>query len=237
MSLGPWASLVVGWGFEAGPVHLRPAARFALSYFLDSDRLPAERWSPTPVELSLAATNLLDDERYTGFRLTPALGVTIPTQFGEELAWSTVSVALQLERRFGPVELAWRAETGKPFFPPAPPCLQPAFCTVNRNPINWTLVNSLQGEGWIDPTLSIGLRLGFGVAWNHLLAGAQGVPAQTVADTRLSTSGHVWVSRAFARLFGLSADLVSVQPATGGDGSVRIPFFALAGLATKQKPR
>lgn len=227
MTLAQWTTLTAGWGFDAGPVHLRPSARFQLAYnFVLPDTVSGLRFEPGPVALSLAASNLLDDERHTGLRLTPALGVTIPTQFGEEIPWSTFTMALQLERRFGPVELAWRAQAGKPFFPTPAPCPQPIFCSVTRNPINWYLENSLQGEGWITPSLSMGLRLGVAVAWNQLLPGGAGIPAQTVADTRLSTSGHAWISWAFVRLFGLSADLSSVQSLRRADGAVRVPFFS-----------
>lgn len=227
MTLAQWTQLTAGWGFDAGPVHLRPAASFQLAYNLGLlDTPSSSRFEPGPVALSLAASNLLDDERHTGLRLTPALGLTIPTQVGAEIPWSTFSMALQLERRFGPVELAWRAQAGKPFFPAPAPCLQPIFCSVSRNPINWFLVNSLQGEGWITPSLSVGLRLGLEVAWNQLLPGGLGIPAQTVADTRLSTSGHAWISWAFVRLFGLSADLFNVQSFRRADGTVRVPFFS-----------
>lgn len=215
----------MGWGAEAGPVHLRPAAHFRLAMNLPLPGSTAPLFSTTPVELTLAAANLVD-EKVTGLRLTPALGVTIPTSVGPGIPYTQLSAALQLERRFGPVELAWRAETTKPLLPPQACGGRDPLCAAVRNPIDWTLENSLQGEGWFTPAVSVGARLGWLVAWNQLLPGGLGLSAQTVADTRQSTSGQVWVSWALLPFFGVSADFHSVQSLRRLDGALRVPFFA-----------
>jgi hypothetical protein len=114
---GPWTKVSTGWGFEVGRVHLRPAAHFGLGVELgDRDtaiRIPSVFM--TPLALSLAATDLLD-EGFTGLRLTPAVGLTIPTLLDAGTPFTTLSVALQLERRFGPIEVALRSEAGKPLY-------------------------------------------------------------------------------------------------------------------------
>lgn len=212
--LGPWMTATLGAGVDLGRVRLRGTAQAALDvniFKLWSDE-PQVRG--TPVAVAFAAANLVDDQQFTGLRLTPALGVTIPTSFDVGIPLTTLSGALQLERRFGPVELAWRPEVFKPLWPAA-----------NIQSVNWSLGNKLQAEWWFLETASVGLRLGHLVSFNFLLPGAPGVPAQTVPDTRQSTTGELWLNYAFHRLFGLSLQLTSQQPLRRLDSSLYVPFF------------
>lgn len=226
LRLGPWAIATLGAGVDLGRVHLRATARAAVDATIFRVR-PDEQVRGTPVAIALAAANLIDDQQLTGLRLTPALGVTIPTRFDSGIALTTLSGALQLERRFGPVELAWRPEVFKPFWPAPVGCtLDPTVdCYQGDNTINWALGNRLQAEWWFLREASVGLRLSHLVSFNFLLAGAYGVPAQTVPDTRQSTTGELWLNYAFHRLFGLSLQLTSQQPLRRLDRSLYVPFF------------
>jgi len=239
--LGPWTMLQAGYGADAGPVRLRLSLRFRVAADLVPDDLPGAiindrplsvGW--TPIDLRLAAADLLD-ERHTGLRLTPSLGVTIPTWLSSAMEYTSLLAALQLERRFGPVELAWRAEARKPFFPAGDPCRDiRTGCSFGTNRVDWTLENSLQGEGWITPWLSIGMRLGVLVSWNKLLPAIFDIPAQTVANSRVLTSGHLFFSWAFVRRVGLSLDLTSAQTAFRADGRVRFPFFSFENTSSNR---
>ena len=233
---GLWTNLTAGWGFEAGRVHLRPSARFSLGYELTVPDLEAgSRFSWSPLALSLAATNLLDEPR-TGLRLTPAFGLTIPTSLSRSTALTTLSLALQLERRFGPVELALRSEVGKPLY--AAFATLPSLCRtcpIEAQPnVNWTWGNTLQAEGWITDSLSLGLSLAWNIAWGFPLAGVTGQNGPSVGTRDLIT-GRVFASWAFARLFGVSFETNTTQTPLfidrDGTRRVRFPFLSLGSWA------
>lgn len=245
-------TLSAGWGFEAGKVHLRPSMRFAAGYQLTlPDAEVGTRWSLSPIALSLAATNLVDEPR-TGLRLTPAFGMTIPTLVEPGIPLTTLSLAAQLERRFGPFEVALRTEVDKPFYVSlsVPPCAS-RICVgsggVPSSAFNWAWVNTLQAEGWIIDSLSVGASLGYGIFWR---AGAvdvvdeytpkgldsNGNPIAGVgAGRRDLTRGNIFVNWAFTRLFGVSLDITTVQTplVVGSDGvkRVRFPFLSFGSWA------
>ena len=222
-SAGFATNLTVGWGFEAGPVHLRPAARFALSYdFVMPDAELGRRLGLTPIALTLAANNLLDDP-VTGLRLTPIVGLTVPTSGDPALPLTFLSVALQLERRFGPVEFALRTRGSKSVYGQPP-----GFMASSRTEATWA--NTLLVEGWITPRLSLGASL----AWNlgfSLSAAGTGATGPLIA--RHLTVGRVFFSWAFARLFGLTFEVETTQNPLHLDGrSVRFPFLSFGAWET-----
>lgn len=230
---GLWTSLTAGWGFDAGPLHLRPSARFSFAYELTlPDQSVGSRATWTPLVLSLAATNLLDEPR-TGLRLTPAFGLTVPTSVSRSTPLTTLSLALQLERRFGPVELAFRSEAAKPLYglSTTPPSLCYA-CPIEEQPrVNWFWENSLQAEGWITDSFSLGLSLAWNIAWGFPVPIEQTSPYASAVGARSLTTGRVFVSWAFTRLFGLSFDLNTTQPPLDGLQRVRFPFLSLGSWA------
>ena len=236
-SLGPWTSLTAGWGVEAGPVHLRPAIRLGLAYeaALSDDRA-GRRFSLTPVMLSLAATDLVH-EKLTGLRLTPAVGFTIPTATGRSIALTTLSLALQLERRFGPVELALRSELGKPLYGVFPSTC--SSCPLEAQPdVNWSWLNTLQVEGWFTDSLSCGLSLGWNLAWGFPVSvgvNESGPVGAISVSTRDRTTGRVFFSWAFERLFGLSFEVNTTQApwmtASTGQRALRFPFLSFGAWA------
>ncbi|MDP1829357.1 MAG: hypothetical protein Q8L48_39190 [Archangium sp.] len=234
---GFWTDLSAGWGFEAGRVHLRPSARFSLGVEATlPDSVTGNRVSFTPLALSLAAANLIDEPR-TGLRLTPAIGLTIPTWLDGSTPLTTASFALQLERRFGPVEFGLRSELGKPIYVALQPTSAPLSFGVAQPNVNWSWANSLQAEGWITESLSLGLSFGWNMAWRFSAAREvdpftpAGAPAAGSARTDLMT-GRIFGSWAFMKRFGLSLEMNTTQPPLSGDrSSVRFPFLSLGNWA------
>jgi hypothetical protein len=235
---GLFTSVSAGWGFDVGPVHLRPSAHVGLAYQLTlPDAESGVRFSATPISLSLAATNLLDHSA-TGLRLTPAVGLTIPTTLGRSIPLTTPTLALQLERRFGPIEVGLRSEVGKPFYGEYPPLCR--FCAFEASPrFNWLWSNGLQAEGWFTDWLSLGVsyawNLGFGfpVATDQV-SFAPG-DSRTFVSTTAAVTGRVFFTWAFTKRFGLSFDMSTTQPPlfTDRDGvrRVRFPFLSLGSWA------
>ena len=243
---GLWTNLTAGWGFEAGPVHLRPAARFSLGYeLMMPDDATGTRVSVTPVALSLAATNLIDDPR-TGLRLTPVFGLTVPTALSASIPLTTLSLALQLERRFGPVELALRSEVGKPLYVAVAPNPRPCiYCTDAAQPgVSWSWGNSLQVEGWITDSLSLGVSVAWNIAWRAVAPNDPNDPNDPYAVNPIPhpglgrsdrTTARLFGSWAFTRLFGLSLEVDTTQTPLfvdrDGVQRVRFPFLSLGAWA------
>ncbi len=157
-ALGAELSLVGGFGAFLGPVRLSPTASFSLG--LDSGA--SVQWST--LDLALAAPDLLNDQRFTGLRLTPVLGLAVPTSpaaFLGRAPLTTVSLGAQLERRFGRVELAWRI-TGGRFIALDCPSTQAATCEA---PPTWLLDQRLLVEAWVLPTLSFAAGVSLTTTW------------------------------------------------------------------------
>lgn len=204
-------------------MHLRPAAQLALAYaFLVPDAATGSRLRVPPIALTLAANNLLDDAA-TGLRLTPVFGLTVPTSRDPALPVTSFSLALQLERRFGPVEVALRTEGSKPVYG-APP----GFMFLSRP--EWGLGNTLQVEGWFLPRLSLGASLAWNLAFSFPASGPDGTPPP---NTRHRTTARVFLTWAFARLFGLTFEVNTTQSPLHLDGrSVRFPFLSFGAWET-----
>ena len=236
--------LNAGWGFEVGRVHLRPSMRFGAAYELLHIDAERSRWLVTPIALSLAATNLLD-EPHTGLRLTPALGVTIPTLLEPGIPVTTFTLAAQLERRFGPVEVAFRTQVGKPVYVPVQSSCRLCFYADVPPAVAVAWENTIQAEGWILDSLSIGASLGLAMYWRASASSdeytPQGIDANgnPVASPGLGrrdlTTAHVYVNWAFTRLFGASLDVTTVNTPLfvdkNGVKRVRFPFLSFGSWA------
>jgi hypothetical protein len=236
---GLFTNVAAGFGFDVGPVHLRPLVDVALNaaVALPEDDRRSRFWA-SPVSLSLAATNLLD-EKTTGLRLTPAVGLTIPTSLGRSVPITLLSGAIQLERHFGPIEVALRSEVGKPLY-----AEYPAICTiceyVAQPRFNWFWINTAQAEGWFNESLSLGLSYAWNIAFGFPVPSSQVAMAPrdpngnylspTYVSTTDTVTGRVFFSWAVSRHFGVSLDLTTTQPPflvdATGTRRVRFPFLS-----------
>lgn len=234
---GLFTSVTAGWGFDWRRVHLRPSVRVGLAYDVTRpDTETATRFSATPISLSLAATNLLDDS-VTGLRLTPAVGVTIPTSIGRSVPLTTPTLALQLERRFGPIEVGLRSEAGKPFYAEYPALCR--LCAFEASPrFNWLWSNGLQAEGWFTDSLSLGVSYFWNLGFGFPVPGDQvsfAPSGATVVSVTSTVTGRVFFTWAFTKWFGLSFDLSTTQPpfVVDRDGvqRVRFPFLSIGSWA------
>lgn len=237
---GLFTSVSAGWGFDVGRVHLRPSARVGFSYELTGPEPEKKsRFSATPIALSLAATNLLD-EKVTGLRLTPAVGITIPTSLGRSIPLTALSLALQLERRFGPLEVGLRSEVGKPFYAEYPPLC--GLCSFEEQPrFNWFWTNGLQAEGWFNDSLSLGLSYAWNVSFGLPVPSDQvafaprdsngNLLSPTFTSATDTVTGRVFFTWAITRFIGMSLDLSTSQPPffidRDGVRRVRFPFLSL----------
>lgn len=253
-NMGGWLSLNGGWGFDAGPVHLRPAAQFGIGLQtpVDSENGRALTWSP--VGLTLSATDLLN-ERLTaplGLRLTPTLGLAIPTSAEGGWAVTTISLGAQLERRFGPVELALRARAAKPIAIGlastgnwAGSSRTTILCRTGESICSgppfqsrWILADSFLAEGWLLKSLSVGLELSWNFVWSVSSVSAapdeyscraldsSGNPtcaSGTAVSTRIITASRFFVSWAFFDHLGLSVELTNIVDHGFAPG---FPFFS-----------
>lgn len=203
-------SAAVGVGLSVERIRLSPMASFSagprVSDVGASTPLVSVEWSSLGV--SLAAPDLLNETRLTGLRLTPSLGITIPTGVSAFVGFSELtrlSAAIQLERRFGRVELAYRVEGAHL------PCVIQVSCVTR-----WDLDNTLFLEAWLLPELS----LAFGATWSMTwLALEDGMPRRScgVGDTcqfdaaadrqpNKSARSRLLLSWAFTSLFGATLE-------------------------------
>lgn len=187
---------VGGWGFQRGGVRIVPSAAIAWTLL----------GPVSPVGLRVAAPELLMEKR-TRLRLTPVAGLTIPTVPAPNLL-SVVSLGLQLERRFGPVEVAYRSEAGR---------------TVSARVATetWLLLNRLLVEAWLRPWVSAAIGLALLSGWPERAAAAAALPFLFTTTAQINL--------ALDRRVGLSFSVDSAMPATDAMGQ---PVFALSSIAT-----
>lgn len=196
-------SAVAGFGAEVDGVKLVPALSFSSSVELTdpvmlafpafiSPARPAasSRFDWSPVALTIASPDLLYERRFTGLRLTPIFGLTMPTRPLDEAPITTVSFALQLERRFGPLELAWRATVEKPISLVTAPYAR--------------FVSRAFAELWFLPSLSMAAGVTTLTAW--VPAGITGFPIQDD-----SVAGTAQLNWAVTELFGVTFDVATFQ--------------------------
>lgn len=213
-------ALTGGVGFQVGEVRFSPTARFSISpriSFGTTSQVPFSVWR-SPVELALAVPDLLNDRKVTGLRLTPVFGVTVPTRSdafdGREPA-TTLSLAAQLERRFGPVELAYRLEGKADRCVDAPPRVtgQGVFAMISfACKSAWSLSHTLFAEWFVD-SFSIALGLGWVTRWTITDLPAVCPTANSCLDRVVratvnhTPSAQVRLTGAFSRYFGVALEL------------------------------
>jgi hypothetical protein len=220
-----------GVGLQVGNVRLSPTARFSAGPALSIPGGAGFIWSS--LALALAAPDLINEQHLTGLRLTPVFGVTVPTHpgaFTGEAALTTLWVATQFERRFGPVELAYRLEGSRSFV--ADGCDPFRGCYFPE----WVLSNRLFAEAWLLPSFSIALSLSWVVPWFAIppIALPAGCARGTVCDPNvfLARSGtaaaSVRVTWAFAPHFGATFDVggAYIPPLPSG-GFAPVASFSL----------
>jgi len=219
---GLTSSAVFGWGFDVGPVHLRPSVRTGWGLSLAPSDPETTPLTHGPLSVRLAATNLLDEPR-TGLRLTPIVGLTVPLPGFDprEDPLTTLLVALQLERRFGPVELAVRGDVGKPAS--APEASRGVFG------VDWWWSATALVEGWILDSLSAGASF----SWQSTQVFSSIDPLLGGRPTFINqTVGRLFLSWAFARLFGVTLETQTVRrPFDPNTGQFRFPFLSFGAWA------
>jgi hypothetical protein len=251
---GAFLLLNGGWGVEAGPLHLRPAAQFAMGFSVpvDSEQGRAFNWSP--IGLTLSATDLLNAQLTAplGLRLTPTLGLTIPTSASyDPFLLTTISLGVQLERRFGPIELALRARAGKPIEVATTSTASSggvllcrtgeSICANGGPPRNrWLLADSFLLEGWILESLSAGLELSWDFSWRVTnLAALDQYSCQAINSagqsacqggsqiiTSVFTGARVFTSWAPFKYVGITLELSNFVSHSGY--TPRVPFISAA---------
>jgi hypothetical protein len=126
-----------GWGIDAGGLLLVPALHF-------SGGIDGRTWWYSPIDVSLAAAEVLS---LGGIRVSPWLAMTIPTaSVRPGASLTSAGLGLQLQRRFGIVELGYRGSAligiGG---------LAQAVMTNQVIAEAWfTPAISLAGGGWVD---------------------------------------------------------------------------------------
>ncbi|MBL8949463.1 MAG: hypothetical protein JNK82_01710 [Myxococcaceae bacterium] len=143
-------SLVVrGWGLQRDGVRLVPSVSVAWATVETS----TGRQDAALATVRLAAPEVLF-ERLSRLRLTPFLGVALGV--ADQVPVTTSSLGLQLERRFGPIEAAYRAEASG---------LSPISGDLVTD--RWQLLNRFFVEGWILPHVSAALGLDLVSRWRN----------------------------------------------------------------------
>lgn len=201
--LGIRTSAAAGWGFQRGGVRIVPSAAISWSHPIIS-LAPLFIHAVSPVDLRVAAPDLLS-EKLSRLRLTPVLGFTLPTLPGSTLL-TLLSLGAQLERRFGPVEVAYRAEAGR--------SVSTGVATEA-----WYLFNRLLAEGWLLPSVSAAVGFGLLAGWPERIAAAAALPSffSTTVQLNFAVDRHVGV--------GFSMD--TLLPTTDAMGRVAFPFYAV----------
>lgn len=129
------AAAIVGYGFDVGHVRLVPSLRGSFGGSGDLGRRPEVRFIPQ-LDLAFSATDLVN-ETHSGLRFSPVVGFSHGARFTGRWATETlVRAGFSLERRFGPVEVAWRAQGIHHFAAidcGAEPCLLPQWESRRRS--------------------------------------------------------------------------------------------------------
>jgi hypothetical protein len=219
-SLGGELAATGGIGFQVRSVRFSPTARFSMGPRLTTSTIPGSNfvnvgWSA--LGLALAAPDLIDDTGRTGLRFTPVFGVTVPTSPGAFVGnapVTTLSLAGQLERRFGTVELAYRLEgSSAPCLIGAPSSSGPFSFGCGTT---WVLSNRLFAEGWLAESFSVALGMRWLVRWTgYSPPTVPGCAAGSACDPTLASrlpAGHnlsveARATWAFTQRFGTTLEL------------------------------
>jgi hypothetical protein len=253
--LGGWLSLSGGWGANAGRLRIRPALQFAIGLFGPPQSETGQLLSWTPVGLTLSAVDLLDEALTgpVGIRLTPMVGLTIPTSAAPGgFVLTTISLGIQIERRFGPIELALRARAGKPVVVASSGLTSvsrgdgtsivlcrnaESICSGPPAAPTWVLADSFLAEGWIVESLSAGFELSWDFAWRTSVADTRDGYSSTTLDsngnpvtqtgprvfTSVTSGSRFFVSLAPFKYLGLTLELTNV---VRHGGLPQFPFFS-----------
>lgn len=216
--LGLGLDVAAGFGAEVGGVKLVPVLSFSSVYRpVQSFRGPAALRTPaftwSPVALTVASPDVFHESRFTGLRLTPIIGFTMPTASLNEVPITTVSVAAQLERRFGQLEFAWRV-TGEGVLSRVTRPMPPSFFTPE-----WRLTNRLFAELWLVPSLSVAIGVTIVAQWDRII-GFIG----TTTLKREFLGGTIQANWAFTELFGVTFDLATYDQILSNQ--VPFPFWS-----------
>lgn len=149
-------------------------------------------YNNAPVAFTVAAPEVLFERRYTGLRLTPFFAVTAPTTSYKTGPLTTVSGAVQLERRFGPLELSYRVTTSRVFSASARP-------TTFFSP-QWLFANRMFAELWLTPRLSLAVGATITPTWADL--------GFNVVQLTFTT-GTMQINWAFNDLLGVTFDVAT----------------------------
>lgn len=183
-AVSPSTGVVGGIGVEVAHFRLVPTVSFGV-------------WQRTPLlpdqplnfawvfSTALSATDLVH-ERHTGLRLSPVIGFSHAATRLTQAPSTLLNAGFALERRFGPVEIAWRPR-GRYYFS-SYRCEAGGICVEPE----WELANSVWLEGWVLPQLSVGGGLNWTATWGD-------VPYFTAVTGSPTPSS---VRDFFAKLFG-----------------------------------
>lgn len=210
--------IVAGWGFEVDTLRFVPSIGFAwgVQLFEQAD------FAWTPISVRLAMPDLFYEKWLTMIRVTLLVGLTIPTNELRLTPYTTGTFALQLERRFGPVEVAYRVEGGRSFVE--------LLTGAPRQQNTWLLTNRFFVEGFILEWLSVAFGFGVLSSWSDAINDG-GVPATSPAAHRDLFNTTVQINVALTRFVGLNLGMDNTMPALDPAGRPRFPFYAF-GAAT-----
>lgn len=181
---------VVGAGVDVLGLPLAVTASWTPRVDVNGRAIGRVTYNEAPVAFSVAAPEVLFERKYSGLRLTPYFAVTAPTTSSYKRGpLTTVSVALQAERRFGALELAYRFTTGRLF-------------STNLAP-QWHFASRFFAELWITPALSVAVGATITPTWSDF-----GALAGAIAHPIFST-GTIQVNWAFGDLFGVTLDMAT----------------------------
>ncbi len=214
-----------GWGFERGGIRIVPSAGFNWNARVVSPAGQPNTVSWSPLRLRVAAPDVFEERWLTGIRLMPVFGLTVPT--GATPLLTTLSLGLRLSRRFGPIELAYRADAGRSFFSPPPT----GAVVLTRNEV-WQLVNSFFAEAWFAPWVSAAIGFALRSGWlesplpNDVTPPAGGPPTYTVQ--RDAYDSTIQVNFVLHPLVGLSVSMDTVMSTRNSTGQANVfPFFGV----------
>ncbi len=234
MLVGGDLTLTGGAGFQIADVRFSPTARFSIGprgYLNSADweRSTPATWSP--LALGLAAPDLVNDKNVTRLRVTPVLGVTVPTSpssFEGTTPLTTISLGGQLERRFGSVELAYRLEGNSApcVGAPSPMNVGVVGPTVAPCRTSWSLANSLFAEAWFG-NFSVALGASWAARWSVRSLAGLCVSADTCIPPTVQTSTRQYLlaqalaTWAFSKRFGATLEFsFSSVVGLGTDGKI-----------------
>jgi hypothetical protein len=173
------------------------------------------RWEPLALDAGARLARLdlrvavpdLFGERLTRLRLTPLAGFTLPVT-GRRV--TAVTFGVQLERRFGPIEIAWRTEGSKS-----------AVIEGWQAPQSAALLNRLLVEGWLLPYVSASIRFDLVSRWlePELVFPSGPPPTLRQADAFVTA---VQLNFALHALAGFTFSMETSMPA-----GLAFPFYAV----------